>query len=85
MGGQGLVCEAPDGRRETHLHGSISDATGVVTGGHFVVGENPVYNNMDIVLQELLNVRLIRRWEEETGTVEMQVEGLQPSPRTDMP
>lgn len=74
MGGQGLVCETPEGRRETHLHGSISDATGAVTGGHFVPGENPVYNNMDFVLQELLDVRLIREHDPVTDTVEMRVE-----------
>lgn len=76
MGGQGLVCETPDGERETHLHGSVSDATGAVLGGHFVPDENPVYNNMDFVLQELLDVSLIRAWDEATATVEMRVERL---------
>jgi predicted DNA-binding protein with PD1-like motif len=80
MGGQGLVCETPDGARETHLHGSVSDRTGVVTGGHFVPGENPVFNNMDVVLQELLDVRLIRAFDTVTETVEMRVEtGGEPS------
>ncbi|HEU4572233.1 MAG TPA: PPC domain-containing DNA-binding protein [Candidatus Limnocylindrales bacterium] len=73
MGGQGLVCERPDGSRETHLHGSISDATGAVTGGHFVAGENPVYNNMDFVLQELPGVRLVREHDPVTDTIEMRV------------
>lgn len=76
MGGQGLVCETPAGSRETHLHGSISDATGAVLGGHFVPGENPVYNNMDFVLQELLNVRLVREHDPITDTVEMRTEQL---------
>lgn len=79
MGGQGLVCETPQGERETHLHGSISDATGAVTGGHFVPGENPVYNNVDLVLQELLDVRLIREHDQATNTVEMRVERLDPA------
>jgi len=73
MGGQGLICETTDGARATHLHGSVSDASGVVSGGHFVPGENPVYNNMDFVLQELLGVRLIRSHDPETDTVEMLV------------
>lgn len=73
MGGQGLVCENESGRRETHLHGSISDASGAVLGGHFVPGENAVYNNMDFVLQELLGVRLVRAHDVETDTVEMRV------------
>jgi predicted DNA-binding protein with PD1-like motif len=73
MGGQGLVCETPDGTRETHLHGSVSDATGVVTGGHFIPGENLVFNNMDFVLEELLDVILIREHDVATDTVEMRV------------
>ena len=76
MGGQGLVCETPDGSRETHLHGSISDETGAVLGGHFDSGENPVFNNMDFVLQELLDVRLIREHDPVTDTIEMRVEQL---------
>jgi predicted DNA-binding protein with PD1-like motif len=76
MGGQGLICERPDGSRETHLHGSISDETGAVLGGHFMVGENPVFNNMDFVIQELLGVRLIREHDPVTDTVEMRVEQL---------
>jgi uncharacterized protein len=76
MGGQGLVCETPDGERETHLHGSVSDKTGAVLGGHFVPDENPVYNNMDFVIQEVLDVSLIRAWDEATATVEMRVERL---------
>jgi uncharacterized protein len=73
MGGQGLVCENGEGGRETHLHGSISDARGIVTGGHFVPAENPVYNNMDFVLQELLDVRLVREHDAATDTIEMRV------------
>lgn len=74
MGGQGLVCVAADGSRATHLHGSVSDETGSVMGGHFTFGQNPVYNNMDFVLQELVGVRLVRTHDPVTNTVEMQVE-----------
>ena len=77
MGGQGLVCESPDGARVTHLHGSISDETGAVLGGHFDPDENPVFNNMDFVLQELPDVRLIREHDPVTDTVEMRVEALE--------
>jgi predicted DNA-binding protein with PD1-like motif len=73
MGGQGLVCETPDGGRETHLHGSVSDATGAVLGGHFVPDGNPVFNNMDFVIQELLDVELIRAHDPVTDTREMRV------------
>lgn len=74
LAGQGLVCDSAEGGRDTHLHGCISDETGSVMGGHFVAGENPVYNNLDFTLQELLGVRLVRRFEESTRTVEMEIE-----------
>lgn len=74
LGGQGLVCEDEHGARATHLHGSISDETGQVLGGHFRPGENPIYNNLDYQLVELLGVRLRRVHDSETGTVEMIVE-----------
>jgi predicted DNA-binding protein with PD1-like motif len=74
LGGQGLVCSDGEGGRATHLHGSISDESGRVLGGHFEPGLNPVYNNMDFTLQELLDVELVREWDVETATVEMRVE-----------
>jgi predicted DNA-binding protein with PD1-like motif len=75
LAGQGLVCDGETGRA-VHLHGAVSDETGTVTGGHFEKGENPVYNNMDVTLIELKGVRLTRRWDPETQTVEMEVEQL---------
>jgi predicted DNA-binding protein with PD1-like motif len=74
LGGQGLVCSDGKDGRATHLHGCISDEGGRVLGGHFEPGLNPVYNNMDFTLQELLRVELVREWDVETATVEMRVE-----------
>lgn len=76
LAGQGLVCDDGDGSRVTHLHGAISDETGTVKGGHFEKGQNPIYNNMDVMLIELLGVRLTRRWDAATQTVEMEIEQL---------
>lgn len=73
LAGQGLVCEDGNGIRATHLHGAVSDATGTVMGGHFEPGRNPVYNNMDFTLVELLGVQLTRVWDAATATVEMTV------------
>ncbi len=76
LAGQGLVCDDGEGHRATHLHGAISDETGTVKGGHFEKGLNPIYNNMDVTLIELLGVRLTRRWDAKTQTIEMEVEQL---------
>lgn len=74
LAGQGLVCVNEKGYRETHLHGAISDETGRVLGGHFTADGNPVYNNLDFQLTELKGVRLVRRHDPETDTVEMELE-----------
>ncbi len=76
LAGQGLVCVDEEGQRATHLHGSIADESGAVLGGHFLPGANPVYNNLDFSLVELLGVRLIRRPDPATDTVEMVIEAL---------
>lgn len=73
LGGQGLVCRGTDGDRVTHLHGSVSDETGMVRGGHFIAGMNPIYNNLDFLLEELHDVELIRKHDPATDTVEMEV------------
>jgi predicted DNA-binding protein with PD1-like motif len=77
LAGQGLVCDDGGSGRVTHLHGAVSDATGQVLGGHFEPSVNPVYNNLDFVVTELLGARLSRRWEAETNTVEMVVTPLE--------
>lgn len=73
LGGQGLVCRNEDGGRETHLHGSVADSEGTVKGGHFNRDENPIFNNLDFALAELHDVELLRKWDEETQTIEMEV------------
>jgi hypothetical protein len=76
LGGQGLVCRGEQGERETHLHGSIADSAGVVQGGHFNRDENPIFNNLDFALAELHDVDLVRKWDEDTQTIEMEVSQL---------
>ena len=66
-------CADRDGNRATHLHGSVSDASGLVRGGHFNPGENPIYNNLDFLLEELTDVELIRAHDAQTDTIEMEV------------
>lgn len=73
LGGQGLICRNNQGGRETHLHGSVADDSSVVRGGHFVKDVNPIYNNLDFTLLELTGVDLVRTWDQETDTVEMEV------------
>lgn len=73
LGGQGLICRDVEDARATHLHGSVADESGVVRGGHFLKDVNPIYNNLDFALLELSGVDLLRRWDPETETIEMEV------------
>ncbi len=66
--GSGVVCQR-DGVYETHFHGSMSDQWGVVSGGHFLKGGNPVIT-ADIVLAEIQGVQHIRRLDDETGHIQ---------------
>jgi predicted DNA-binding protein with PD1-like motif len=74
LGGAGLVCTDNENRLDAHFHGVLENLDRAVHGGHLVAGESPVYNTVDFLLTELLGVQLVRRWDEETATVEMVVE-----------
>ena len=55
-----------------HIHGSFSDETGRVFGGH-VLGNHPmiVFTTVEIVLGECENVIFTREMDEETGYPEL--------------
>jgi predicted DNA-binding protein with PD1-like motif len=55
-----------------HIHGSFSDNTGQVIGGH-VMGDNPmiVFTTVEIVLAECENVIFSREMDNETGYPEL--------------
>ncbi|WP_449538540.1 PPC domain-containing DNA-binding protein [Ferdinandcohnia sp. Marseille-Q9671] len=65
LNGTGIVCMR-DGIYETHLHGTFCDKEGKVYGGHMVKGENPVIT-VDLILSEIVDVDLYRRFDDETG------------------
>ena len=55
-----------------HVHGSFSDETGRVTGGH-VMADNPmnVFTTVEIVLAECENVIFSREMDDESGYPEL--------------
>jgi uncharacterized protein len=65
LNGTGVVCQREE-QYEVHLHGTFCDQEGRVYGGHMVKGENPVIT-VDLVLTEILEMDLHRRFDEETG------------------
>lgn len=65
--GQGIVGVSDTGEAAIHFHGVISDSRMKVYAGHFVEGGNPVLATIEVVIQELVGVRLIRSFDEDTG------------------
>ena len=67
LGAQGIIYEQESGEIEVHLHGSFNDTNKQVHGGHLVAGGNPVRSRLEVVIAEIKDVRLVERYNEETG------------------
>ena len=66
LGIQGVIFETDTGEVALHLHGIFCDKDGKTYGGHLVPGENPILATLDAVIGEIADVKLIRRYDEET-------------------
>lgn len=69
LGGLGIVCEGEKGERITHFHGTFSDQLDHVYGGHLVKGKNPTLITMDLIITEIKDVKLLRKYDPETEIV----------------
>ena len=65
--GQGIIGISDSKEREIHLHCVLCDKNAKLYGGHFNKGGNPVLTTMEVVIQELKEVKLIRALDQETG------------------
>lgn len=65
--GQGLIGMSDDEERAIHLHGVLCDKDVKFYAGHFVQGGNIVLATMEVVIQKLKEVKLIRSLDQETG------------------
>ncbi|WP_080844144.1 PPC domain-containing DNA-binding protein [Cytobacillus gottheilii] len=65
LNGTGIVCQR-DEQYETHIHGTMCDQEGAVFGGHLLKRENEVIT-VDLVLKEIKNMTVLRRFDSETG------------------
>jgi len=73
LGGQGVICQSEEGKYLIHFHGSCSDKDMRVWGGHFTIG-NVVLATLDLIIQEISGVNMIRRFDEETGFIQFSPE-----------
>lgn len=58
ISGQGIFCLANPDRPVVHFHGCFCDSEGKCWAGHFFQGGNPVHSTMDVVMHELLDVKM---------------------------
>jgi hypothetical protein len=65
LSAQGTIGEEETGEIFVHLHAALSDAQGVVHGGHLIQGKCPVLITSEIVLLPLSGVRLRRTYDPE--------------------
>lgn len=70
LGGQGVICQSEQEEYLIHMHGSASDKDMQVWGGHFLVGGNIILATLDFVIQEVLGVEMLRKFDEETAFVQ---------------
>jgi len=69
LSGGGLISRDKDGEVLIHFHGLVSDVNRKVYGGHFKCGGNPVLATMEVLIAELQDLELVRRYDEEVGFV----------------
>lgn len=67
LAGQGIVAKGETGEYLVHLHALMSDPDMNVYGGHVVETGNIVLATMDLVLDELDDIRLTRKYHKESG------------------
>lgn len=73
LGGVGVICQN-DGKYDLHFHATMCDETGRLFGGHIVAGRNPVLTTVDVVIVEIQDVALIRKYDEETDLTQFSPE-----------
>jgi len=68
IGASGIVTEIDENTINVHLHGAICDKNGIIHGGHFDKGENLALYTIEVVIKEIVNVKMLRKYDEEVDT-----------------
>ncbi len=68
--GQGTIGTDQAGALFVHLHGVFSEGSGVLRGGHFVKGENPVLITCEMAVITVSGIEIRRKYDPE---VDMQI------------
>lgn len=65
ISGNGFVSLQDPSHPVYHFHAVFCDGEGKVQGGHFFTGGNPVHSTMDVVIHELLDVQMDKKYDPE--------------------
>lgn len=65
---QGMICELEGGKIGPHLHIVFVDSNGHMHGGHLEEGTAPVTTTADVIMQEVLDVKFGRGFDDEVKT-----------------
>ena len=60
LGAQGNICYDPEGKLRHHLHAVFRDSTGKIKGGHLIERSNIVLATMEIMLEEVDDLNMVR-------------------------
>lgn len=71
--GGGLIGVQDSGELVIHLHGVLADVDKRVYTGHFVEGGSIVLSTLEVVIQEIPDVEIVRSLHEETGFAHFKV------------
>lgn len=67
LAGQGLIGTEENGELSIHLHMLVSDKYMRIFGGHFIEGGNLIAATGEIVIHEIDNAEIKRKFDEQTG------------------
>lgn len=67
IGGQGVICQSPEGELLIHFHANFCDPDGKSLAGHFTTGGNPVLVTAEMVITEISGLSMLRRPDPEVG------------------
>jgi len=76
LNGTGVICQR-DGDYDTHFHATMCDKEGKVFGGHMIKWENPVLTTVDLVINEIKNVNMFRKYDEETDLIQFDPQAIE--------
>lgn len=65
---QGMICELGDGSIGPHLHITFVEQNGHMLGGHLEEGTAPVTTTADVIMQEVLDVKFGRGFDDDVKT-----------------